>query len=511
VAGGAANKRVFLYYRRAGDIAWREAYHLTYSPVSFDAFNPEDSIRYRGSIVHLEPDTTYEIQVALEGTSTRAGIKAKTWSENFPIGSTVNVQPTGQTIRISQSGSAGAYRVYDGGGALFTVPRTVSNNIVIDSGVSYIIIRRFKLKGAAGNPILFGGTSTNHHVVIEDNEITDWGTAEMADGHARLAIWAGFGNTQLVMQRNRIYNPATSSPSWLCCHPGGVQGIGISYNQKTPTSNAGQNVVRYNEIYSTNGNSYGDGFQIASPDTDVYGNYISNVHDDGMEIEGPVRNQRIWGNYIEESSIAIGNAPVTVGPLYVWRNVVGPTTGHPTSAANSTNGPFLKFGFSYRVINGVTYGAERMTGLQFIFHNTIYNKNNNGFDGLGTERAGGDRVIRNTTSRNNILHVRSSTLRSISLSSQNRDNSFDYDLFSAGVPAGSEMNGVSGAPTYVSTSGFNASNRSGDFRPATESKGVDEGQFIPNFSGTYSGTAPDMGAQEAGSSPVVYGINSKMN
>jgi hypothetical protein len=507
-AGGSASKRAFVYFRRAGDTDWREAFHMSYSPLAFDAFNPDDSVRYRGSIVHVEPNTTYEIQVALEGTTLSAGTTVRTWSETFPIGETVNVAPTAQTITITQGGTANGYRVYDGNNAVFTAASGTLSNIVVASDASYIIIRRFRLRGATGNPILIAGNHS-HHVVIEDNEISDWGGGgNPSDGNRNLAIWAGYGNTQVVIQRNRIRDPRVSSPSWLCCHPGGPQGIGISPNLQVPGTNIGTNVIRYNEVYSTNGNSYGDGIKVNGHDTDVYGNYVADCHDDGFEIEGADRNVRVWSNYIANTSIPIANAPVTVGPLYVWRNVVGPTTGHPTSNVGSTNGPFMKMGFAYRTIDGVQYGVERMTGLQYIFHNTVYNAGNDGSDGLGTEKTYGDRVIRNVTSRNNILHTRSSTLRSISMSTQNRTNDFDFDLHSAAVPAGSEPHGRSGAPTYVAGSGFDVATRTGDFRLTAASDGFDAGDFIAGFSGCYSGAAPDVGAHEADANAMVFGVAS---
>jgi len=43
----------------------------------------EDLTDYRGSIVHLTPATTYEIQLTLAGSSTTTNLTATTWSEDF--------------------------------------------------------------------------------------------------------------------------------------------------------------------------------------------------------------------------------------------------------------------------------------------------------------------------------------------------------------------------------------------------------------------------------------------
>ncbi len=58
------------------------------------------------------------------------------------------------------------------------------------------------------------------------------------------------------------------------------------------------------------------------PDSDIYGNFVSHCWDDGLEVEGGNRNVRVWDNYITQSMNMIGNAATSIGPLYVWRNVV---------------------------------------------------------------------------------------------------------------------------------------------------------------------------------------------
>src|SRR4051794_27251078 len=61
---GAADKQVLVRYRPQGTGAWKEALPLRYNPIDN---TDEDLTDYRGSIVHLAPNTTYEIELTLAG------------------------------------------------------------------------------------------------------------------------------------------------------------------------------------------------------------------------------------------------------------------------------------------------------------------------------------------------------------------------------------------------------------------------------------------------------------
>lgn len=72
---GAANREVMVRYRRHGTAEWSEGLPMRYHPI---LKTDEDLADYRGSIVHLPPNTTYEIELTLAGTQTRAQLTATT-------------------------------------------------------------------------------------------------------------------------------------------------------------------------------------------------------------------------------------------------------------------------------------------------------------------------------------------------------------------------------------------------------------------------------------------------
>jgi len=343
--------------------------------------------------------------------------------------------------------------------------------------------------------------------------MSNWGEPDDDDSrfgaNYQSAVYSENSNTRrVVVQRNKIHHPRTDSNSWaeehylddegnFRYHPEGPQAI-------TMFNSAGNHVIRYNEIWSDPDHYFNDvigagsngSFQgFPGADSDIYGNYVANCWDDGIEAEGGAQNVRIWNNYIEECFSAIGNAPVSIGPLYVWRNVSGRSYSPPGSE-HGEYANFLKMGYS---------GSEDwMTGHMYIFHNTIYNPNNEGMAGFG----GDGRIIKDTVTRNNIIHVRTTSNNSIAIDRRSENNDFDFDLLNKVVPDGHEANGILGTPSYVTGSGFDFASMTGDFRLAADSLGYDSGEIIPNFNScNYTGAAPDIGAHEGGWDPLRYGVN----
>ncbi|MCU0914700.1 MAG: hypothetical protein MUC88_09070, partial [Planctomycetes bacterium] len=229
------------------------------------------------------------------------------------------------------------------------------------------------------------------------------------------------------------------------------------------------------------------------PDSDIYGNLISHCWDDGLEVEGGSRNVRIWDNYITQCMMMIGNAPASIGPLYIWRNVVATSQSQPGAGG----GNFLKMGYAT--------SEDWMTGQMYIFHNTLFRSD----DWLPTGGLGGTRIVKHTVSRNNILHVRAPSHWSASDNKANTDNSFDYDLYNGRVPPSQEAHGVRGEPIYAPGAGFDPVTGTGRFQLAPDSPGVGVGQPLPNFSQGYTGPAPDLGAHQRGAPPIPYGVHAR--
>jgi hypothetical protein len=502
--GGAAEREVAVRYRRQGAVDWCEALPMRYNPIPN---TDEDLADYRGSIVHLDPATAYEIQLTLAGTEISARLTATTWSEDFPVGETVRVSDRDTPLAITESGTPDAWRVYDGRGTTIDVRHQHDSCITIDA--RYVIVRGFRLKaaGAADNTRksaigairIEGGRD----LVIEDCDVSDWGRLNPATGFGFNMDSAILSHSptleRLIVQRCKLHHPKYDGSTWYeptyPTHTMGPQCISLF-------NTAGNHVLRYNECYSDLEHMYNDVIGGGSngsfngspgPDSDIYGNLVSHCWDDGLEVEGGNRNVRVWDNYIAQSMMMIGNAATSIGPLYIWRNVCARSQWQP----GHHGGYFLKMGFAG--------GEHWMTGHQYIFHNTLYRAD----EWLPTGGLGGNRIVKHTTSRNNILHVRAAENRCVSDAPQNIGNDFDYDLYNGQVPPGCEAHGVRGEPVYAARAGFDDATKTGQFPLDPSSPGAGAGQPIPNFSRRYAGPAPDMGAHQRGDPPLRYGVEAR--
>jgi hypothetical protein len=274
------------------------------------------------------------------------------------------------------------------------------------------------------------------------------------------------------------------------------------------SNSAGNNVLRYNEFTTDDQHFCNDIFGgedntslrgYPGADSDVYGNRIEGCWDDGLEMEGGGCNVRVWGNYIDRTMVKIAIAGVSVGPVYIFRNVAGSSRfGHE----GWNGGPLIKMGHA-----PLTGG-----GRAYIFHNTILQPEVPGAPDTmgcneGLSQSGGPELL-SIVSRNNILHIRKVGGASIRDASKtpNPEYDYDYDLLSGKVvSAGSpEPHGIKGVPIYA------AKRVPGDFSLDPSSPGFDAGEVIPNFNDGFAGKAPDVGAFEAGSPPMEFGVKAKL-
>jgi hypothetical protein len=501
--GGALEKEVKVRYREGRTKKWSDGLSMRYNPIPN---TDEDLADYRGSIVHLKPATEYEVELTLAETGTRTNLFAKTWSEEFLTGETVRVQDRAAPLVITESGTPTAWRLYDGRGATIDVRHQYDACITVNA--SNVILRGFTLRGAGAStntstkPIGAIRIDGGQNMVIEECDISDWGRLDPKTGFGVNYDSAIFSRSptlkRLIVQRSKLHHPTYDGSTWYeptyPTHTLGPQCI-------TLFDTGGNHVIRYNECWSDMEHMYNDiigggsnGSFRGSPghDSDNYGNLVSHCWDDGLEVEGGNRNVRVWGNYITQSMMMIGNAATSIGPLYIWRNVVAVSQSQP----NAGGLYFLKMGFA---------GSEDwMTGQQYIFHNTLFGPK----EWLPTGALGGDRIVKHVVSRNNILHVREAKNHSGSSNRRNADNDFDYDLYNGRMPDGQEKRGVRGEPQYAAGAGFDLATKTGRFQLAEKSPGAGAGEPIANFSDGHRGNAPDVGAHQRGAPPMRFGVSS---
>jgi hypothetical protein len=506
--GASTTNTCAVAYRVKGTTTWQAGLSLWY-----DARDKQ----YRGSIVRLTPNTTYEVRLTLKngGSST---VTVKTWNSSFPIKKTVALPvSSSSTLTITESGTPTGYILYTaapGKTATIDVKKLQAHNIVIKA--KYVIVRGLTLKGAKNSAIVIGaGEGVNDldvsDVIIEKNDISAWGSNSAGDPRYGVNLQSGVYSystkaRRIVVQRNRIHHPSTDSNSWKeknnntgSYHPQGPQGISLRKTQ-------GNLVIRFNEIYSDANHYFNDSMggtdnfsAVGTPnrDSDIHGNYISHCWDDGIEAEGANRNVRIWGNYITDVYIPMAVAATSAGPLYLFKNVSNVSR---TSPVDGYSQGFLK----YRTTGG--WGGGRI----YMFNNTALRP---ATGGQGVARFLSDTssdLFDQIVTRNNIMAVQSPSKQyALHDGGMKTTNSFDYDLMYGKTlyRAGQEAHGIKAAPIYAAGWGLNAATKKGNFFLASNSPGLNKGVVLANFFPTFTGTGLDMGAHEAGTAPMEFGVN----
>jgi len=491
-----------VHYRAAGAGEWRQGYPLVYDP---------RERQYRGSLVGLKPDTLYDVRLEADGD--HAEFQARTLSEEFPVGNTTFLEggTSDTTLYIREGGTENGWRlVTPAAGKKFVsdVFNLSDYNVVVEA--DYVILRGLELKNAAIDGVLI--RKGVQHVVVEDCHITGWGRIGGARSWGVMTgmdsgIYAENDAGHLIIQRNLIEYPRGGTNDWESGHPDGPQGVSL-------IDSRGGNIIRYNTIRSTEDHGYNDGIGGASNfsfkgspnrDSDIYGNLISNCWDDAIESEGANMNVRIWSNYIHHTFVDIATAAVSMGPLYIFRNVFGESR---VSHQDHSGGTMIKTGMNYIEIDGEKVSTG--LGYRFVFHNTALQPNG-GLDVF----SGGE--MHNAVSRNNIFYARGQTYPHDSGPPR---NDFKNDLTGGYLGGGfvksmflvSERMEWYLAPTMNKIQwGRVESVRNGKTIAITDplvevaNPAIDAGVRLPGFNDEFTGAAPDIGAFETGMPPLRFG------
>lgn len=495
-------------YKTPAESTWTQGLDLVYD---------ERDGQYRGSIIGLEPDTEY--QVELSNGQAKTAMRFTTRNDQFPIGKITRL-PAGEStepIIIAESGTPEGYHlvtVPENSRSLLNMGNIGNEGLQIDA--DFVIVRGIEIRNAKVDGIRI--KENRHDIVIEQCYITFWGriggpiTYGNLEGSTDSGINAENGTWNLTIQRNLIEDPRGASNDWETGHPAGPQGITIRQS-------LGGNVIRYNDILSTEDHGFNDGIGGGANysnagnmnrDSDIYGNLIRSVWDDAIEVEGANMNVRVFGNYAHQFFNGIATASTTKGPIYIYRNVVGESrVGH----RNSSGGAFIKTG-------------EREPfagGRRYVFHNTVVQP-------MGVSHAFSGHGISNTITRNNIFDVPGR----LAADRETVDNSdYDYDYFS-GLSKGvaKEPNGIKFNTTPSATRLYRTS-YSLEYYPRSRINSIvwgrkpyqfgeikrnitdpvvqisnpliDGGVKIPGFNVGFKGEAPDLGAFEVGFAPLEFG------
>lgn len=627
------NANVAVSYRKQGETAWKQGLpllrlHGERIYQTDGVFNVISPNMFAGSILDLEPDTSYEARFVMSDPDGFIGQNVKTVTKTVSVrtrpepkpyagGRVFHVYPPnykGARIEPAFDGLMCAYNYYCGGGDTVTAGRPrvkAGDTILVHAGLyryradlytgdrninattpfegTYYLTasgtadRPIAIKAAGDGDVTFDGNgnfnlfnvkAANYNyfegVTIRNTDIGIWagtqfiaGSKGLAVKHCRfedvnLGIFTNYsGSSDFYIADSYFFGRNDSKhllgwngPFWAQFN--GVDGqifppVLASYTAVRLYGPG--HVVAYNYIadfhdgidVETYGNpdgshaidgphypprEYWDRRPVA---IDFYNNYLTNFHDNAVEIDGSMHNVRVMRNLmVNSASHPFCNQPAIGGPIYWIRNIAYHAPGGSTRLTNGAAGVLFynntiltetSAGSSANVHwrNNLMLGENSAPAIFSVNTNTNYSSSDyNGFrpnagaafsfewnsprrdtlaDYSGLMSGGG----RGSPASNTSLEARRfPTLADYSAGTHQDLHSVavDYDVF-VNVPR-LDAKDLKKVQTVYKAEEF-------DFRLKSDSAAIDRGAALPNVTDGFAGRAPDLGALEFGQAPPHYG------
>ena len=252
---------------------------------------------------------------------------------------------------------------------------------------------------------------------------------------------------------------------------------------------------------------------------DIYNNYITNAHDNSIEMDGSMHNIRVMRNMlINSASHPMSTQPSTGGPIYFIRNVVYHAPGGSTRATAGSPGVFYYNNtVTTETSAGSTANAHWRNNLMLgqnaaasLFSvNTLTSYSSSDYNGFrpnpGSESfqwnsppAGVEKMRLEVSGPPKLEARKFATLADYAQATgQDRHSVLvDYDIF-VNVPRLDAKDLATVQRLYKADDL--------DFGLKPGSAAVDRGVALPNVTDGFSGAAPDLGALEIGAPRPVYG------
>jgi hypothetical protein len=250
---------------------------------------------------------------------------------------------------------------------------------------------------------------------------------------------------------------------------------------------------------------------------DIYNNYITNAHDNSIEMDGSMHNIRVMRNMlINSASHPMSTQPSVGGPIYFIRNIVYHAPGGSTRLTAGSPGVFFynntilteTSGASASNVhwrNNLMLGENALPAIFTVNTNTSYSSSDyNGFrPNAGNEAfqwnsppAGVATIPADGSAK---LETRKfPTLEAYARATGQDQHSVlvDYDIFVKVTKL--DAKDLATVQRLYKAEDF-------DFRLKPGSAAVDRGVVLPNVTDGFTGQAPDLGALEVGRPAPVYG------
>ena len=252
---------------------------------------------------------------------------------------------------------------------------------------------------------------------------------------------------------------------------------------------------------------------------DIYNNYVTNAHDNSIEMDGSMHNIRVMRNMlINSASHPMSTQPSVGGPIYFIRNIVYHAPGGSTRLTAGSPGVFF---YDNTILtetggaassnvhwrNNLMLGQNALAAIFSVNTNTNYSSSDyNGFrpnpgnDAFNWNSPPSDvgMIPADGSSSAKIVTRKFATLDAYVQATKQDQHSVlvDYDIF---------MNVKKLDAKDLATVQRLYRAEDLDFRLRPGSAAVDRGIAVPNVTDGFTGQAPDLGALEVDQPVPIYG------
>lgn len=327
-------------FRAEDDTYWREGLDLAWEPI-YGSF--------AGSIVYLEANTTYHIEVTITdayGDIVEHSFQTTTRPNTPPIDPNKvyylsEIYSGGQLDleALNIEGSADGYAKIIGDGPVIEAGSDVLAAVNIGNN-SYVMLENLTVKGGQRYGIF---AKKAHHIWINGCNVSEYGR-EAVDIRNGKAYSSPTSNSPInydsgiylersgiaVIEECEVHTPNLGSNNWSVGHPKGANALQVwAYHDSD--AYRGEFIVRNNRFYGSQNHRFNDviegrmnterrgGFVKNSA---IYGNYLAYANDDLIEIDGGQQNVLVYDNELIQGYTGISIAPNLLGPSYLFHNFI---------------------------------------------------------------------------------------------------------------------------------------------------------------------------------------------
>ena len=327
-------------FRAEGDTYWREGLDLAWEPI-YGSF--------AGSIVYLEANTTYHIEVTVTdayGDIVEHSFQTTTKPNTPPIDPDKiyylsEIYSGGQLDleALNIEGSADGYAKIIGDGPVIEAGSEVLAAVNIGNN-SYVMLENLTVKGGQRYGIF---AKKAHHIWIKGCNVSEYGR-EAVDIRNGKAYSSPTSNSPInydsgiylersgiaVIEECEVHSPNLGANNWSVGHPKGANALQVwAYHDSD--AYRGEFIVRNNRFYGSQDHRFNDviegrmnterrgGFVKNSA---IHGNYLAYANDDLIEIDGGQQNVLVYDNELIQGYTGISIAPNLLGPSYLFHNFI---------------------------------------------------------------------------------------------------------------------------------------------------------------------------------------------